>query len=160
MHDLAIVEPPQDEGKEVVDALVNYTLGIEELEKTLLAKIESEQIEAAECPVRHTFPHGLYVRTVRMPAGAVVIGAEHKESTLNIFHSGRMQVMINGQITEISEPRMFVSDAGIRKVALILEDVEFSNVHPNPDNCTDVDELERRFVIQPNAPERKMNVIL
>jgi hypothetical protein len=39
-----------------------------------------------------------------------------------------------------------LSKVGVRKVLQILEDCEWQTIHHNPDDCRDVEELERRLV--------------
>ena len=67
---------------------------------------------------------------------------------------------MDGVVSEIAEPRMFISAPGVRKVALVIEDVEFSNIHPNPDDCRDIAKLENRFTVNAPTIQNREQVIL
>lgn len=114
---------------------------IEMAERALLGHPENE-----ECPVRHTFSPGLYMRTITMRAGLFVIGAEHLTEHPNIVHTGRALVWDGNQVREIKAPHVFVSAPGVRKVLLIEESMEWSTVHANPDNCRDLSIIEARTI--------------
>lgn len=113
-----------------------------------LDKIEARLLDAepVDIPVEHTFTAGLYVRTAKMPAGALVIGHRHRDETLNFLMQGRLLVIVNGERKEMAAPCILPSAAGTRKAAYILEDVIWTNVHPNPDNETDLLKLEERYI--------------
>ncbi len=71
-----------------------------------------------ECPLTHTFPDGMYVREIFMPAGSVVTSRIHKFD--NPF---------------------FITKPGTRRVLLIHEDTVWTTVHLNLDNKRDPEEL-------------------
>jgi hypothetical protein len=48
---------------------------------------------------------------------------------------------------EIVAPFYGVSPSGTKRVVYALEDCVFVNVHPNPDNIDDIEELENRIVV-------------
>ena len=107
--------------------------------------------EQVDIPVEHTFSPGLYVRTVRMPAGALVLGHRHREETLNFMMSGKLMVVVDGVCKVLTAPCILPSAAGTRKAAIIIEEVIWTNVHPNPDNETDIDKLENRYIEKSDA---------
>src|SRR5690242_10473496 len=63
---------------------------IERLEAQLLSE---PQLPA---PVTHHFAPGVYMREIFMPAGAFVIGHEHRTEHLNVILTGRASVMMDG----------------------------------------------------------------
>jgi quercetin dioxygenase-like cupin family protein len=107
------------------------------------ALIDQPQVEI---PVRHDFAPGLYVRRALMPAGSVVVGHRHRETTLNFLLRGKLLVIVDGQRHVLTAPCVLTSEAGTRKAALILEDVEWVNVHPNPTNETNPERLAEIFI--------------
>lgn len=127
-----------------------YARGIEQLEKAMLAEFGSEDplLKEITCPLDHRWAPGIYFRTISMPAGSLIVGCEHLTEHLNLVWKGSAQVMINGVIEEIVAPQVFVSKPGVRKVLLIREDCVWSTIHANPDDCRDLEELERRFVVK------------
>ena len=107
-----------------------------------------DQVEALEarllpysqddCPLRHMFAPGVYLRTIFMAKGKFIIGHEHKTEHFNIILKGAARVLIDGMVTEIRAPNIFVSKPGVRKVLEIIEDMEWATVHP-----TDETDLEK-----------------
>lgn len=104
------------------------------------------QFEQVEMPVIHDFAPGVYTRTIYMPAGTLVIGHVHKFEHYNIILKGRAVVEMDGETKELVAPLMFRSGAGVQKKLHILEDMEWTTVHPNPGNCEDVSALELGIV--------------
>lgn len=102
------------------------------------------------CPheYEHTFSDGIYMRKVKKNAGEFVLGAKHKLEHQNVMLSGSQVVFTNDGPLIVKAGDTFVGLAGSRKLTLTLEDSVFMNVFPNPENCTDVSELERRLTIQ------------
>lgn len=120
-----------------------YHQGIEEIEKALLTafKEDDPRFKEIECPLKHSFEApGTYLRTIEMPAGSIILGAEHLTTHWNFVWRGRAQVMIDGVIEEIVGPCAFVSKAGIRKVLYILETMTWSTLHVT--DLTDPEEIE------------------
>lgn len=93
-----------------------------------------------DCPVKHNFAPGVYMREITMPEGAVVIGKTHRTSHLNIISKGECLVAINGIVTHIKAPYTFVSDENIKKVVFMISEVVWSTVHPTDE--TDLDKIE------------------
>jgi len=107
--------------------------------------------QQVECPVSHNFAPDIYLREIFMPGGTVVIGHEHKTEHFNIILKGRCRVVIGDEIHELSAPCSFVSGAGAQKILNVLEDTIWQTVHSNPDNETDVEVLEDRYVNKVSA---------
>src|SRR5580692_10272832 len=117
---------------------------IEELPATrrLLAPVPLEKIEEVatrlldvpqiECPLRHLFAPGVYVREILMPKGTFVIGAEHKTKHFNMILSGEADVLIGDAVHHLKAPCILVSEPGVRKVLVIKEDMLWATVHANP----------------------------
>jgi quercetin dioxygenase-like cupin family protein len=100
-----------------------------------LRKIEAVERELLSypqvaMPLQHLFAPGVYLRVIDMPKGTFVIGHEHTTEHFNIVLSGRANVMVDGIVTEIKAPAVFVSKAGVRKVLEILEDMKWATIHP------------------------------
>lgn len=104
------------------------------------------KLRQVECPVTNIFADGVYWREIIVPAGTVILGHEHKTEHLNVMLSGRIRLMIDGKVSELVAPQVFVSPAGVRKVALALEETRWANVHPNIGNEHDTSKLEDIFV--------------
>lgn len=81
------------------------------------------------CPVVHHFGPGLYVREVRIPAGAFAVGHHQRCEHLNVFLQGRVLMLgEDGTTRELVAPMIFTGQPG-RKMGLILEDVVWQNIY-------------------------------
>jgi hypothetical protein len=101
--------------------------------------------------VSHHFAPGVYVRAGYYPAGAIVVGFAHKHETMNILLKGKIRVVVDGVTCELAAPCIINSAAGSRKVAYIVEDVIWLNVHPNPTDETDENKLCELFITKRSA---------
>jgi len=83
---------------------------IESLEKELL------NLPQVECPLKHNFAPGVYMREITMPAGSFIIGHEHLTEHFNVVLTGKARVMIDGVIEDLVAPCYFISKPNVRKV--------------------------------------------
>jgi hypothetical protein len=116
---------------------------VEAVEASLL------ELPQVDCPVKHYFADGICIREVKLPAGSLIIGHEHRYATLNICLKGRLTLLLeDGSTREVSAPATFVGKPG-RKVAYINEDVIWQNIFPT--DLKDADAVEDAFLIKSNA---------
>ncbi|HXJ71999.1 MAG TPA: hypothetical protein VNM37_04060 [Candidatus Dormibacteraeota bacterium] len=117
---------------------------IERVEGELLA------LPQISMPLQHLFAPGVYLRIIDMPRGTFVIGHEHKTEHFNIVLAGRAHVLVDGVVTDIKAPAVFVSQAGVRKVLHIVEDMKWATVHPTAgiDDCQNIERLEDQLRIK------------
>ena len=80
-------------------------------------------------PLKHTFADGIYIRQMDMKAGSMVVGAIH-----------------NHLIEEFLAPCYVLATPGSKRVIYATEDSIFINIHKNPDNVKDINELESEIV--------------
>jgi len=120
---------------EIRDAILHTQWCIEESEHALTSE---------SCPVQHFFAPGCYAREMTMPEGMFIVGAIHKYSHVNILSKGRVRVLTELGCEEFSAPRTFISEPGIKRTVLVLEDAVWTTVHPT--NSTDVAEIEREVL--------------
>ena len=99
---------------------------------------------AGGLPLTHTFSDGVYAREIFMPKGMIVVGHIHKARHLNIVSTGKAKVWYNGSVKEITAPYTFESEANMRKVLYIEEDMFWTTIHIT--NETDVLKLEETLV--------------
>lgn len=127
--------------------LENPVLGnahIEQLEGAMFDAISDGQIEAVDCPLEHFYAPHVYVRQIRMKAGAFIIGQCHKTEHLNQLIQGRCRVIVDGVVHELVAPYTFVSKAGVRKCLYILEDCIWATTHVTDE--TDLGVLEELLI--------------
>lgn len=101
-------------------------------------------IPQADCPLKHYFAPGVYIREIFMPAGAIVIGKIHRTEHFNIIQKGRVRLISEDADQELTGPFTFVSKAGVQKVLEILEDTIWSTVHLTEER--DLEKLEAALI--------------
>ena len=98
----------------------------------------------------HHFGDGTYVRELRLPANCILVGVDHCNDEVCLLTKG--VIIIQSEFLDTSKvyqaPYIFVAGHG-KKAGLTLENTIFVTIHPNPDNCRDIDELERRMTKLP-----------
>lgn len=94
----------------------------------------------------HHFGEGTYVREMRLPKHTLLVGKIHRFVEVAALTKGILLVKIEGVAGSkiIEAPYVFTTQPG-RKVGYVLEDVIILNIHPNPTNTTDLDQLEREL---------------
>lgn len=102
-------------------------------------------------PLKHWLAPGIYAREIHLPADSVVVGKIHRHRHLNILSVGRVTVMTEFGVDELTAPASFISEAGTKRVVHTHEAAIWTTIHPNPDGITDTAELERMFVAESYA---------
>lgn len=106
----------------------------------------AELVPQVDCPVRHHFAPGVYMREMTIPAGTMVVGAVHKVENLVIVSLGRVLAATPDGPIEVAAGQTLRCMPGTKNAVIALEDSRWSNVYPNPDDVTDEDVLAGRFV--------------
>ena len=116
---------------------------IENLERELL------NLPQVECPLKHNFAPGVYMREITMPTGSLIIGHEHLTEHFNVVLTGKARVMIDGVIEDLVAPCYFISKPNVRKVLYIVEEMKFATIHPTDE--TSVEVLENTLIRKSNS---------
>lgn len=98
--------------------------------------------------LKHHFLPGLYIREIEIPAGATLTGDIHKTEHFCVLRKGKVQVMTDQGMKELTAPAFVHSLPGIKRAMHALEDSIWTNVHYNPENITDLDEIYSHYVCQ------------
>ena len=111
-----------------------------------------KQYPEAVCPVKHHFADGQYVRETSMPKGTFAIGKKHRFQVVNILLKGHIKVFMGEDqpIRDIIAPCVFVSGAGVQKMAYFMEDTVWINCHPTASR--DLEQIEKEVIIADNEP--------
>lgn len=122
-------------------AIFERQLDLSSLEKELL------KLDQVDVPTFHDFMGGVYLRTIAVRAGTLIIGKRHRHESCNMIISGEMSIyMGEDQPTKrISGPCVFKSEAGTKKMGYAHTDVVFVNIHPTRE--TDLEKIEAEFII-------------
>jgi len=93
-------------------------------------------------PLTHSFSDGVYIREMSMLKGSIVIGKIHNKSHTWFLMKGKIKVATEDSVVTYSAPTYVNAKAGAKRVIAAIEDSVFVNVHPNPDNIKNTNELE------------------
>ena len=102
--------------------------------------------ESKIAPIKHTFADGVYIRQMDMKEGSIVVGAIHKHLHAWFLLTGHVTVTTEDTTEDYAAPCYVVSTPGVKRVILANEDSIFVNVHKNPSNTQNIDELEKEIV--------------
>lgn len=98
------------------------------------------------CPLTHHFAPGLYAREILIPAGTLIIGKIHRHSHVNTISKGKCIVATEFGMQEIEAPHTFISQPGVKRAVLAMEDTIWTTYHPTEE--TDLEKIEE-YVIAP-----------
>lgn len=98
-----------------------------------------------ECPLKHYFVDGLYVREIFIPAGCVLVGYIHMQPCITTISKGRILINDGAATKEMSAPMTMTVPPGSKKAGYALEDTIWSDAYLNLDNEQDIDRLEARL---------------
>ena len=102
--------------------------------------------ESKIAPIKHTFADGVYIRQMDMTKDSIVVGAIHKHLHVWFLLTGCVTVATEDTTEDYVAPCYVVSTPGVKRVILANEDSIFVNIHKNPSNTRDLDELEKEIV--------------
>ena len=97
-------------------------------------------------PLEHTFADSIYIRQMTMNKDSLVVGAIHNHLHVWFLLSGHITVATEDESLEYLAPCYVLATPGTKRVIYANEDSVFVNVHKNPTNNQDIEELEREIV--------------
>jgi|Deesub1362B_J571_1020462.scaffolds.fasta_scaffold11400_1 hypothetical protein len=80
-------------------------------------------------PLFHVFADGVYSREIHIPAGHIIVGKIHRFESMVYVMKGKLLVADEFGIKMVTAPAQFVSKAGVQRIAYILEDTVWMDVH-------------------------------
>ena len=103
-------------------------------------------VHSENFPLKHTFADGIYIRQMEMKAGSMVVGAIHNHLHVWFLLTGHLAVATEDSIEEFLAPCYVLATQGSKRVIYATEDSIFINIHKNPNNIKDINELESEIV--------------
>ena len=97
-------------------------------------------------PLKHAFADNIYVRQMSMQQNSFLVGAIHKHLHVWFLLYGHLFIATEGSQEEYIAPCYVVAEPGSKRVIYAAEDSLFVNIHANPKNITDIEELEKQLV--------------
>jgi len=136
-----------------MNKLSNYTKKLEVLQEVLIANNHEDFIYGdgetlvnnEEFPIKHNFSDQLYMREMKMKAGTFVVSAMHHTDHFWFLMTGRILVTTDGETIEHIAPCFEKSIKGAKRLITCSEDCIFINIHKNPSNTMDLDEIENKL---------------
>ena len=127
---------------------------IEDLSKLLIKNADGINIvgdgkklvrEAESIEIINEFTNGVYMRRMDVLKDTIIIGAIHKELHSWFLMHGVVRVADAESINYYQAPCYTISKPGTQRVIEVVEDAIWINIHSNPDNEKDLDEIEKRL---------------
>jgi hypothetical protein len=98
--------------------------------------------DAEFAKVTHDFADGIYIRRMDIDAGALLIGAIWKHEHFCFLLEGSVSIADKYGVQDYIAPCYVKSLPGSQRVVHAYEDSVFMNVHKNPTNTRDLEEIE------------------
>ncbi len=125
-----------------------------EFEKLLIENTDGKNIisdkgnvvRCEEFPLKHSFADQIYVRQMNMKKDTLVVGAIHNHLHVWFLLTGSLTIVTETSNEDFVAPCYVISKPGAKRVIYANEDSIFVNIHKNPDNIKDIDQLEAIIV--------------
>jgi hypothetical protein len=117
--------------------------------ENLLAKLPDAMIgDSPECPLKHSFGDGIYMREIFIPEGTVLTGKIHRHSHPNVLLEGEVIVVTEqGGQQHLKAPMAMISEAGTKRAVYALTDVRWLTFH-NVGEERDLSKIEDRVIVK------------
>jgi hypothetical protein len=136
-----VLESPEKRWEQLVPS-------IDQIEEAIV-----DNFELVECPLRHFYPEGMYVREITMPAGSIITSKIHKYESPFTISKGRVSVYTDGEgVVELCAPYTGITKPGTRRVLYIHEDTLWTTYHVNPEGLDDPAALVEYLTIPHENP--------
>lgn len=119
-----------------------------------VVRLQGELLKMPQAGIKteHIFKPGVYERTITIPAWTVLTGAEHKTPYRVRLERGTIAVNTDAGIKILTAPAEFDAPAGVQRVGRVFADeVVWTDIYDNPDDCRDVATLEARLYAVPTC---------
>jgi len=125
-----------------------------EFEKLLIENTDGKNIisdkgnvvRCKEFPLKHSFADQIYIRQMNMKKDTLVVGAIHNHLHVWFLLAGSLTIVTETSSEDFIAPCYVISKPGAKRVIYAHEDSIFVNIHKNPDNIKDIDQLEAIIV--------------
>jgi hypothetical protein len=109
------------------------------------------EMEQVEIVTLHKFLPGIYERTIIIPPWTVLTGAEHRTAYKVRLERGTIAVSTDADVKILTGPFEFDAPAGFQRAGRVFEEeVVWTDIYANPDNCRNIEELENRLYVVPD----------
>ena len=105
-------------------------------------------------PLYHKFGGGVYTREMHTPAGYTIVGKIHKKESMVYVVKGKLIVSDENQTRVIEAPAQFTCGGKLKRVAYVLEDLIWIDIHAT--DAINVEDAENEIFAK-NYEELEMN---
>lgn len=98
---------------------------------------ELKKLPQAEFPLGNYFAPGVYVGTMLIRKDHVLVGAVHKTRHIALVAKGKIAIDCDGGARIFEAGDVMISEPGVKRSGVALEDTIFVNIHANPTDETD-----------------------
>lgn len=116
-----------------------------------VARLERDLLQMPQAAIQtsHTFLPGLYLRSITIPPWTVLTGAPHLTDYIVRLEKGTIAVNTANGIVVLTAPAEFHAPVGCKRVGRVFdEEVVWTDIFENPDDCRDLPTLESRLYDQ------------
>lgn len=117
---------------------------VQEFEQAMCNIPGSHRGDWDECPLKHTFGDGIYVREIFMPKGLLIVSKIHKHSHPYFVLKGDLTVLTEEGKVRIKAPYSGMTPAGTKRILYIHEDTVWVTVHVTEE--TDLVRIEEEII--------------
>jgi hypothetical protein len=120
-----------------------------ELQDSLIEFVDGENVVKGDSevfPLKHTFTDGIYIRQMSMKKDSFVIGKIHKHNHVWFLLTGKISVADENNTVDHIAPCYVEAPAGSKRMIYAREDSTWVNIHANPTNTQDLEELEELII--------------
>ena len=111
-------------------------------ERIMDLQAELEKLPQIVMPIKHQFCDGLYLRTIWVPAGTLVVTRIYKIEQANIISQGEVSIRSEFGGFRVNGPYIFTAKAGTKRAIYHHTNVMWTSVMPS--NSRDIGKNEDR----------------
>lgn len=127
--------------KHQLSSFQRKSMQLEEVIKKLPEHFEGD---SENCPLKHTFVDGAYVREIFMPKGMLIVSKIHKVTHPYFVLSGDVSVATDEGLVRIKAPFSGVTKAGTKRALYTHEDTVWVTVHVTKE--TNLRKIEKQII--------------
>jgi len=137
VKDLQENSNPIERKKELRDKIVT-------LEKAILDIPGTVYGDQPDCPLKHSFGDGLYVREIYNPANHLIVTKIHKKAHPFFLLKGKMSILTDEGVKIIEAPFYGITPPNTKRVIYTHSEITFVTVHAT--NETDIEKIEEEII--------------
>jgi hypothetical protein len=138
---------------QIVESLSSNALSAN-IQKAQIENLQDELLKMPQADIvtKHHFLNKIYERTIIVPPWTVLTGAAHKTDYKIRLEKGTIAVNVGTEVKLLTAPMEFNASAGEQRVGRVFEEeVIWTDIYENLDNCQDLEIIENRLYVVPEC---------